>query len=284
MPDVLIYCPLNPTIPGVDNRTLESIFAIEWNGKADIVFGKHDNATGRNQDITDKYNQARDLVLSNGYDALMTIEADMIPPPHSLERLFGVGVDVAYGLYVSRHGPHPWLVFSNVTENVRGSVQMGNTWDERESLWGNVTDTAGVGLGCTLIQREVLEAIPFRVADKWIANDWYFALDVAEKGFTQAHDCGVVCGHIDNYRVLWPDVAHGYRVTDEEEINIGELLNMANGKYIAMTVLDLGDRFAQPGEVITLDEEIAKVLLKKRFIKPAGREIVKEKVKYGSNN
>ena len=153
-------------------------------------------------------------------------------------------------------------------------------------MWGNVIDTTGVGLGCTLIRREVLEAIPFRVVDKWIANDWYFALDVAEKGFTQAHDCGVVCGHIDGYRVLWPDVAHGYRVADEEVIDIGELLKMANGEYIALVVLDMGDRFAQPGEVVTLDEEIAKILLTKRVVKPKpviGREKVRE-VKDGSND
>ena len=292
MPNVLIYCPLNPDPPGIDSRTLESIFALEWQGKADVIFGKNDYAKNRNQDITDKYNQARDLALCNGYDAMLTIEADMLPPPHSLEQLFGVGADVVYGLYVSRHGPHPWLVFSKVTENVRGSVQMGETWQERESMLGNVIDSTGVGLGCTLIRREVLGAVPFRMGDEWIANDWYFALDVAEKGFTQAHDCGVVCGHIDNYRVLWPDVAEGYRITEEEEIDIRELLDMADGKYIALVTLDLGIGFAKPGEVIKLDEGKAKVLLKKRAIKPmpragvnpAGREREKEVKDYDTND
>jgi hypothetical protein len=261
---------------------------MEWDdGQADIVFGKQDRDIPRrrnitnhenecNRDIANKYNHARELALAGGYDAMMTIEADMIPPKNALERLVQVDADVAYGLYVSRHGKHPWLTLSDITEQVRGSKGIGETWEERESMWGQVVDTAGVGLGCTLIRREVLGAIPFRVKDEYIANDWYFAVDVNEKGFTQAHDCGVVCGHIDNYRVLWPDVAEGYRVIDEEIINVEELLDMADGKYIAMTTLDLGDRFAQPGEIVTLDNEVAKILLKKRFIKPAGREKTKD--------
>jgi hypothetical protein len=211
MDKVLIYCPLTPTAPGVHKRTLESIFNLEWVGKADLVFGKHDrefipaDQNERNYDITHKYNQARELVLSNGYEALFTVEADMIVPPDALNKLSDTGADISYGLYVSRHGKHPWLTFSSVTEQVRGSKGMGETWEERGAMWGKVVASAGVGLGCTFIGRGVLEAITFRVSDEWIANDWYFAIDAKEKGFTQAHDCGVVCGHIDGYRTLWPD-------------------------------------------------------------------------------
>jgi hypothetical protein len=298
MEKVLIYCPLTPKTPGVHQRTLESIFNLEWDGKADIVFGKHDRylprrrnisnyENERNHDIANKYNQARELTLSSGYDAMMTVEADMILPPNALERLAKANTDIAYGLYVSRHGKYPWLTMTNVTEQVRGSKGMGETWQERESMWGKVIDTAGVGLGCTLIRGEVLEVIPFRVKDEWIANDWYFAIDAREKGFVQAHDCGVVCGHIDGYRTLWPDIANGYLVTDEEQIDIQELLNMADGKYIALTTLDMGDRFVKPGEEVELAEEVAKTLLKKRAIKPAKiekREVKSKEVKHGSNN
>ena len=170
MNKVLIYCPLNPKPPGVHQRTRDSIFSLEWDGQADIVFGKRDRDIPRrrkisnhenecNLDITNKYNHARELTLTGGYDAMMTIEADMIPPKNALERLARTDADVVYGLYVSRHGKHPWLTLSNVTEQVRGSKGIGETWQERESMWGKVVDTAGVGLGCTLIRREVLEAM-----------------------------------------------------------------------------------------------------------------------------
>ena len=278
MDRVLIYCPLTPKAPGVHQRTLDSIFAMEWDGQADIVFGKHDRyqplrrdisdyENERNHDIANKYNQARKMTLEGGYDALMTIEADMIPPKNTLERLTKVDADIVYGLYVSRHGKHPWLTMTNVTEQVRGSAGMGETWQEREAMWGKVVDTAGVGLGCTLIRRNVLEAIPFRVMGEMIANDWYFAIDAREKGFSQKHDCSVVCGHIDGYRTLWPDVADGWLAADEEEINIQEMLDMAKGKYIALTTLDMGDHFVKPGREVELSDEVAEVLLRKRAIK-----------------
>ena len=96
----------------------------------------------------------------------------------------------------------------------------------------------------------------------------------------------MVCGHIDTYRILWPDVAKGYRVADEEIINIQELLDMADSKYIVLVTLDMGDRFASPGEVITLADDTAKILLKKRTIKPFQRQKREKQneVKDGSDN
>ena len=43
---------------------------------------------------------------------------------------------------------------------------------------------------------------------------------------------------------------------------------MAKGKYIALTTLDMGDHFVKPGEEIELADDVAKVLLRKRAIKP----------------
>ena len=273
----MIYCPLDPEPPNIHQRTLDGIFALEWPGQADIVFGKQDREYPRrdqnmaNRNIRDKYNHARDIVLNDDYEALFTVEADIIPPPFALNRLIQVDADIAYGLYVSRHGKHPWLTLSKVTEQVRGSKGIGETWNERDKMWGNVIETAGVGLGCTLIRREVLEAIPFRVKNEDIANDWYFAIDAKDRNFTQKHDCGVVCGHIDGYRTLWPDISQGWRA-DEELIDYEELINMAHGKYVALTILDMGANFVYPGEKVELDDDVAKVLLKKRAIKPVEKK------------
>ncbi len=77
--------------------------------------------------------------------------------------------------------------------------------------WGQAIETSGVGLGCTLIWRRVLEAIPFRCdLPEEHANDWEFALDVKAAGFVQKHDLGVACGHlsydVENAPVAyWPD-------------------------------------------------------------------------------
>jgi hypothetical protein len=68
---------------------------------------------------------------------------------------------------------------------------------------GAVIDTDGVGFGCTLIRREVLEKVSFRIDhDKPHSNgeyshsDFYFALDCLECGFTSRVHLGCRCGHL----------------------------------------------------------------------------------------
>lgn len=286
---LLIYCPASPQTPGVHPQTLESIMALEWDQPFDIVFGKDGGnvlpgSPEGNRNITNKYNHAREIALG-GYDALMTIEADMIVPPNAIERLLNVDADIAYGLYVSRHGPHPWLAFERVTPEIKGSKSMGETWEERDRMMGCIIESQGVGLGCTLIHRPVLEAIQFRLQDEYVANDWYFAVDARANGFKQAHHCGVICGHIDGYQTYWPDVAHGYRVDEPPALDIEELMGMANGKYIVVRTLSMGSYHAYPGDEVELDDATAKILLKKKVIKPAKVRRVKSKeISYGTDN
>jgi len=210
--NVLVYTPLNPVFPQVQPLTLESIFGMRWTEPANIVFGREDkprlpDRASIHENITKKYNDARRMTLDGGYDALLTIEADMIVPEIALQRMTLVEADVVYGLYISRHSRHPWLAFSSLG-GPPGDYS-GKTFTQTPEIcpkvWGNVVESKGVGFGCTLIHRRVLEAIEFRCApDQAVANDWIFALDVDAMGFSQAHDCGVVCGHIDGKVVYWP--------------------------------------------------------------------------------
>lgn len=271
---MLVYCPLRPEDPRAEPEAIAGILDLDWSGPLAVVFGKEDRRRNpgdeldANRNITAKYNAARELALAGGFDALLTIEADMLVPPDALERLSQVDADVAYGLYVSRHGRHPWLTLSRVTEEVQGSQGMGETWQERSAMWDQVVETAGVGLGCTLIRRPVLERITFRCEDQYIANDWYFSIDVQAQGFTQMHDCGVRCGHIQGLQTFWPSVSTSHVIT-EKSVNIKEMIAMAKGKYVAVERLSMGDHDALPGEEVELDEAVAEVLLKQGAIKPA---------------
>ncbi len=192
---VLIYCPLNPKTPRVFARTITSIFNLDWPHPMEIVFGKDDEPVSKPyNNLTEKYNRARQMTLDGGYDALLTIEADMIVPPDTVKRLAAVDADVAYGLYVSRHGRLIWLAFTAVSEHAGTSISV--VPEQARASWGKVIETKGVGMGCTFIHRHVLEAIEFRHPPTTFANDWYFSLDCMEHGFVQKHDMGCVCGHI----------------------------------------------------------------------------------------
>lgn len=199
--NVLVYCPLHPGY-GVRPQTLKSIFGLSWPGEIVYAFGRSTAQVDDYQDILRKYQQARRMVLSSQFDALLTIEADMIVPELALDRLWALDADVAYGLYCSRRQKHPWLVFTAVEE--REAAHLSD--DCCRAFYGSAIDSAGIGLGCTLIRREVLEKLDFRMQPGGPATDWWFALDCLERGFRQISDLGTVCGHmIDAQTAVWPD-------------------------------------------------------------------------------
>ncbi len=204
---VLTYVPLNPTQPRLHPLTAASIDNLVWPAAMPVVYGRNDspNRMGKFYDLCDKHNQARAMLLQGGYDALLLVEADMVIPPDALQKLAALDVPVAYSLYVSRGTPHEWLALTSLTTDshafVSDDVAQARAW------WGTPTESAGVGMGCTLIRRDVLAKIAFRL-DRFGTNadDWAFALDCAAYGVLQVSHCGVVCGHIDGDAVLWPDV------------------------------------------------------------------------------
>jgi hypothetical protein len=179
-------------------------------GRADIPKdGKMPSMEEKYENIAFKYNQAREMVLNGDYDALFTVESDMIIPPIALQRLTRIDTDVAYGLYVSRHGYHNWLCADYLTEKT--ATFISDDLDYCRKAYGSVIESEGVGMGCTLIWRRVLEKVEFRYDAKIQSDirgqDWFFALDVDQALFEQKHDLGVVCGHIniDNRQVYWPE-------------------------------------------------------------------------------
>lgn len=203
---ILAYVPLAPETPKIYARTVTSIFRMEWPESLPVVFGRNDTPLwGKYRDLRDKHNEARAMALQGNYDALLLVENDMVLPVDALQRLVAVDADVAYGLYVNRHGWNRWLAFYDI--DGWGGISYSQDPERMRDAWGNVRETKGIGLGCTLIHRNVLELLRFRNApNDVVADDWVFALDCAEKGFTQAHDFGCVCGHIHPQgKILWPN-------------------------------------------------------------------------------
>lgn len=213
--NVLIACLLNPTLPRLWGRTVQTLFRQEWSGALEYLFLANDNPhAAAYANIAHNYNKARTRALQGGFDALLTVECDMVLPHDALTRLAACQADLAYGLYVWRHGRRKWSAYPVLEE--RHGVSISDDMDGARAVWGTVIPVAGVGLGCTLIRRRVLEALPFRVpADGGASCDWALALDAQRHGFTQRADLGCVCGHqtMQPYpMVLWPapDVAQGY--------------------------------------------------------------------------
>lgn len=211
---VLVFCPLHPGY-GMKPQTAASLASLikppMWEVHT-MIYSKdqpHESweAGAANKNITHRYNEARRVVLDDNFDYLLTIEADMIIPADALVKLWGLtaiglDADVAYASYVFRR-----LQQLNLTKDID---QYGRTQYDAETIaryWDWQIESAGLGLGCTLVKRRVLEEIEFRLYEKapgMLSCDWRFAVDCKEHGFKQVTDLGVLCGHIDGDTVLWP--------------------------------------------------------------------------------
>lgn len=221
MSDVLVYVPM----ARLYGRALQTILRLEWPGRLDIVFDKGNDApegAGRGHKfdvVTAKYVHGRNLALAGSYQAMLCVEDDMIVPPDALMKLWEADADIAYGLYCWRNQSfHKWSAYTELSDD--HGVSLSDDPAEARRLWGQVVEVQGIGMGCTLIRRRVLEALPFR-RHGVACCDWGLALDARAAGFRQVCDLSVVCGHMtaDNDqscfpirygvsgppRIIWPD-------------------------------------------------------------------------------
>src|SRR5205823_5587208 len=98
--------------------------------------------------ICDKYNAARDRMLSGDYDAMLTVESDMIIPEDALQKLWDTGADVAYAPYVFRRLPWHWSAYSVLLDDKLAGYPLSNVPERAKLDWGSVVDVDGIGLGC----------------------------------------------------------------------------------------------------------------------------------------
>lgn len=198
-------------------RSLRSIHALQPppQGALHTVFLAFDDPysdgtrAGAYKNITHKYNQARQMALAGGYDALLLVEDDMVVPANVVPRLLAAHADIAYGLTCWRHGTPGWSARLRLNE----SGQVVNLSDYRDEAWrlaGRVVDVAGTGTFCTLIRRHVLERLEFRLNSSMpdLCCDWWMSVDAQRAGLSQRADLSVICGHITpdpSPRIIWPD-------------------------------------------------------------------------------
>lgn len=241
---VLVFTPEHPVYGMKDATHISVHMSINrYSGPVDWLISKGDNPHKTPFDnVLYQHNKAREIVLTSGYDALMSIEADMVVPVDVVEKLIATEADIAYGLYVWRSRPNRWNAYKELTLWGGTSVSYDHTGEDVRRYFGTVMNVCGLGLGCTLIRRQVLEQITFRLHDgthSWIqdeyadqfrelginpyrerrsmvCDDWLLAMDAQHYGFTQRCDLSVVCGHIDGDQILWPDVSANDFIRREE--------------------------------------------------------------------
>ena len=102
---------------------------------------------------------------------------------------------MVYGVYMLRHGAWVLNAWEYIGDHAMGeSLTLYPAKLARAQAQG-VARVAGVGWGCTLIRRDVVERFPVREGDG--AGDLPFALDCLLGGVVAVADFGVCCDHWD---------------------------------------------------------------------------------------
>lgn len=215
---ILLYCPTYKIKSGelaMRNETQESItnLIIPDGVSVDVHVDAinplpHDgDRKNRHENTLIKYRKARLEMLNGGYDALLTIEHDMIVPEDALEKMINTDADVVYGLYMFRHlKPIMNALRTTTGRYIDMSVSIFPEMIKKGKRQGWLK-VSGAGFGCTLMHRRVLEKIDFHRTKNGDVPipDMPFAEDCVQNGFIQICRFDVQCGHIKpDGTVLWP--------------------------------------------------------------------------------
>lgn len=151
--------------------------------------------------VTRDHNIIRQKVLDEGYDYLLILDQDVIPPSDVIERLMQHDKDVVSAMFFGPHDiggevrvmPFAWVFSKEHGDwNNTGYLLDSEIWDEPQLL-----KIAFAGMGCILIKRKVLEKISFRYSlemDAW--DDRWLGVDMCAHGFEFYLDNSVKCKHL----------------------------------------------------------------------------------------
>jgi hypothetical protein len=168
------------------------------------------------QNIAYKLEKARKLALHGGYDYLFLHESDIILPPDALKLLLAAEADIATGLARLRpeHGvgsdiglltPHdPPFRSKDGRVKFPYGFNVNKLRDYKIQAYEKKTfPVAGSGIGCLLISRRVLKAVPFKYFPSDITFDIEYTTAIHKRGFKWVCVGAVQCGHeADGHTIL----------------------------------------------------------------------------------
>ncbi len=158
------------------------------------------------QRIVASRNALRAAFLAGDYDYFLSIEQDIIPPYNVIEQLIRHEQDAVSGIY--------YKIYKVKAQDKAGNIRIVNTLlpvvftfaDTEEKMnkcypkeveGSKFFRIRAAGLGCMMISRKALEAIPFKhIPGQDTFDDFLFCGDLYAHGFTLYTDTTVKCKHL----------------------------------------------------------------------------------------
>jgi GT2 family glycosyltransferase len=201
----------------VDNtKDLNYFFTLKRRYKN--VFHTERGANSR-EALTKSQNKIRQIFLEGGYDYLLLVESDLLIPADSIRRLMSYGKPVVGSIYFIGTGniQVPCVFLDDVEKvgfkatrplGIKPTEDGKKLYDKKEVddfLNKGLQQAHGVGFGCTLIIRNIVERFPFwcdeRLNDKH--SDVYFYLDMQRAGIPVFVDTDITIPHFPS---KWEEV------------------------------------------------------------------------------
>ena len=249
-----------------DGPRPETVASVKGQSFTDYVHevSWHNPYPGRDmRNVVTQYQRAWGMALEGGYEALLTFEHDMTMSPNAVQRLYETDAPVVYGVYMLRHGTKTLSAWQHTGGRNLGmslSLYPAELKRYRQRGWGEV---CGVGWGCTLIRRPVLERITVRQTGDGDAGDIAFATDCVRAGIRQIARFDVPCGHIEpDGNVLDPYRQGGIvrRVLALQNVTVnadGQTVAMKHGRYYSLPP-DVAMELQRAGYVIVTNDDEAR--------------------------
>lgn len=263
---LLVYTPTYTLPDGTEAmspESAESVRAQVVNGDLTYEIGRHNPFPGSDhRNVTAQYQRARTMMIEGSYDALLTVEHDnVLPDAGAVQRLLDTPGDVVYAPYVLRHGVAVLSTWQYIGDKNLGESLTLHPDELAQARAANVWRICGVGHGCTLFRRHVLENIDFRSGpDGQNAPDIPFAQDALHAGLVSMGRFDVPVLHRQNGAWLHPYETIGKkryycRVTVNAMVPDGTRFRLVQGEYIEMTP-DQAYDLARAGFITIPDEAL----------------------------
>ena len=193
MPNVLVFTPTYSTL--LRSETIQSVAGQDFAGTWTHEISRHNPHDDAGLNVWAQYRRGRDMALAGGYDAMLTVEHDMMLPSYALERLYATNAPVVYGVYLLRHKSYTINAYRYENDRNIGMSLMHYPLELAEARAAGVWKVSGVAFGCTLIRREVLKQYAFDINPHHRYPDMDFAEWCIRNNVKQLARLDVECLH-----------------------------------------------------------------------------------------
>lgn len=240
---LLVFTPTYTLPDGSDAmcpESAESVRSQQVDCNLEYVIGRHNPYPApSHRNVLAQFQQAQAMFLQEGYDALLTVEHDnVLPDPGAIQRLLDTPGDVVYAPYLLRHGVAVLSTWQYCGDKNLGQSLTLHPDELAQARKAVVWRVCGVGHGCTLFRRHVLEHIQFRGGEgEQYAPDIPFAQDALRAGYISMGRFDVPVLHKQNLDWLDPykglaTMRYYCRVTVNALTPDGTRYRLIEGEYI----------------------------------------------------